>query len=157
MKHERLYCVNEDEAEKFKVSREGASGYLILGRLSDPEKTGTQAAIVCAAEAPPHQDQPIPLHFHRDYEETMYLLQGRGVFRVGPTSDAIQSMPIRPGSCCYVPAGYLHQMLVEGDEPIKMICSYFCATGKGGKSHQEISVELTSLPLKGEYGKTPVH
>jgi mannose-6-phosphate isomerase-like protein (cupin superfamily) len=154
MEEDRFFCVHEDDVEGFRVARQGSSGYVMVSRLLDPEASGSQQAIVIIAEMPPHQTESMPPHFHREYEETMYVAAGRGVFQVGASPNTMRSIPIRPGSCCYVPAEYYHRVEVEGNEALKLICAYFCASGEGGKSHRQISVELTSLPLEGTYGES---
>jgi mannose-6-phosphate isomerase-like protein (cupin superfamily) len=149
-----LNCVHEDDVESFRITREGTTGYVLVSRLIDPEASRSEQAIIIIAEVPAHQAEGIPPHFHREYEETMYVAKGRGVFRIGDSPDAMQAIPIRPGSCCYVPAECYHSVAVEGDEALKLVCAYFCSSGEGGKSHRQISVELTSLPLQGAYGQT---
>lgn len=149
---DRFFCVHEDDVERFRVAREGSPGYLIVRKLFDPEASGSQQAVVLIADVPPHQPEPIPLHFHREYEEAMYVAAGRGAFHVGPSPDAMRSFSIRPGSCCYIPADHYHGVEVEGDEAMKLVISYFCTSGRGGKSHRQIALELTNLPFQGTYG-----
>jgi len=154
MEEDRFFCVHEDEVESFRIARQGSSGHVAVGKLFDPETSGSKQAIVLIAQVPPNQPEPIPPHFHREYEETMYVTAGRGVFRIGTSPDAMRSIPIRQGSCCYVPAEHYHVLEAEGEEAMKLVCSYYCTSGEGGKSHRQISVELTSVPLQGTYGKS---
>ena len=153
MEDDRFFCVHEDHVEGFRVAREGSSGYLMARKLLDPEASGSRQAIVLIADVPANQREPIPPHFHQEYEETMYVAAGRGVFRVGPSPDTMRSIPIRPGSCCYIPAEYYHGVEVEGDEAMKLVISYFCTSGQGGKSHRQIALELTNVPFQGTYGE----
>ena len=153
MTDERVFCVHEDDVRGFRVAREGSRGYLMVRRLIDPEVTGNERAIVLVADVPPRQPESIPPHFHREYEETMYVVAGRGVFRVGPSPDTMRSIPIRPRSCCYIPAEHYHGVEVEGDEAMKLVISYFCTSGEGGKSHRQIALELTNAPFQGTYGE----
>jgi len=150
---ERFFCAHEDEVESFPIARQGSQGYLLARRLFDPEETGTQQAIVLIADVPAHQPEGITPHFHREYEETMYVAAGHGVFRVGASPDTMRAIPIRPGSCCYIPAEYTHEVEVQGDEAMKLIISYFCTSGQGGKSHRQIALELTNVPFQGTYGE----
>jgi len=119
----------------------------------DPEVTGTCQAIVLIADVPARQSEGITPHFHRDYEETMYVAAGRGQFRVGPSPDAMRSISVSPGSCCFIPADYYHELKVEGDEAMKLVISYFCVSGEGGKSHRQIALDLTNVPFRGTYGE----
>lgn len=152
MEDHRFFCVHEEEVESFRVAREGSQGYLVARKLFDPEVSGTRQAIVLIAHVPAHQPELITPHFHREYEETMYVAAGHGLFRVGPSPDAMRSVAIRPGSCCYIPADYCHELQVEGDEGMKLVISYFCTSGEGGKGHRHIALELTNVPFQGTYG-----
>lgn len=153
MEQDPVLCVHEDDVEGFRVSRAGSRGYLMVRRLMDPEVSGTRQAIVLIADVPARQSEGITPHFHRTYEETMYVAAGRGEFRVGRSPDAMCSIAVRPGSCCFVPADSYHELKVEGDEAMKLVISYFCTSGDGGKSHRQIALELTNVPFQGEYGE----
>jgi len=150
---ERFFCVHEGNVESFRIAREGSRGYLMARKLFDPEASGSRQAIVLIADVPPHQPELITPHFHREYEETMYVAAGRGLFRVGPSPDAMRAIPVCAGSCCYVPADYYHELKVEGDEAMKLVISYFCTSGEGGKGHRQIALELTNVPFQGAYGE----
>lgn len=126
MRDDTLLVVNEAEVETFSIAREGSDGYVLAKRLIDPETSGSQRAIVLVVETPPGQTALIPPHLHRGYEETMYVLSGRGTYRAGRTPDELQSLPIALGSCLYMPADYYHQLQTEGAEPLKLVVSYFC-------------------------------
>ena len=149
MEKDRHFCVHEDDVESLRIAREGSSGYVMVRRLFGPEVSCSEQAIVITANFPPNQSEAIPPHFHREYEETMYVVSGCGVFHIGDSPDRMRSIPIRPGSCCYIPAEYYHALELEGDEAMKLVCSYYCTSGEGGKSQRQISEELTSLPLEG--------
>lgn len=152
METDRFYVAHEDEVPSFRIARKGSTGQIAAKRLIDPEESGSRKAIVLQIDVPPHQPQAIPPHYHSQYEETMYVLSGEGQYRVGPSPEEMRSFPIKPGSCLYMPAGYYHQLVVEGDEPMRLLASYWCSEGEGGKCHREIALELTSIPFDGEYG-----
>jgi mannose-6-phosphate isomerase-like protein (cupin superfamily) len=153
MEQDPVLCIHEDDVESFSVSREGSRGYLMVRRLMDPEVSGSRQAIVLIADVPARQSEGITPHFHREYEETMYVAAGRGQFRVGPCRDAMRSIAVRPGSCCFIPADHYHELKVEGDEAMKLVISYFRTSGEGGKSHRQIALKLTSVPFQGRYGE----
>jgi mannose-6-phosphate isomerase-like protein (cupin superfamily) len=150
---DRFFIANEDEVQALRIARKGSTGQIAARRLIDPEESGSRQAVVLLLDVPPRQPQAIPPHYHSEYEETMYILSGRGEYRVGPSPEDMRAFPIQPGSCVYMPADYYHQILVEGDEPMRILASYWCSEGKGGKSHRQIALELTSLPFDGEYGQ----
>ena len=153
MEQDRTLCVHEDDVAGFRVSREGSGGYLMIRRLMGPAVSGSRQAIVLIADVPARQPAGITPHYHREYEETMYVAAGCGMFRVGPSPDAMHSIGVGPGSCCFIPAEYYHELLVDGDEAMKLVISYFCISGEGGKSHQQIALELTNVPFQGRYGE----
>jgi mannose-6-phosphate isomerase-like protein (cupin superfamily) len=154
MENDRRFCIHEGDVESFRVAREGSGGYLTVRRLFDPEVSGTEQGIVLIADVPAHQAEGITPHFHREYEETMYVAAGRGLFRVGRSPDTMRAIPVRPGSCCYVPVDFYHELQVEGDEAMKLVISYFCTSGDGGKSHRQIALELTNVSFQGTYGES---
>jgi mannose-6-phosphate isomerase-like protein (cupin superfamily) len=151
MQEKPFLVTYEDETTPMRIARQGSKGYLTVKKLMDPEDTGSVSGIVLVAEALPHQ-QPITPHGHGDYEESMYVLTGHGKMIIGPTADDMKTFTLRPGACAYVPADYYHIVEVDGEQPMKLIISYF-STEKKGKSHREIATELTNVPLQGEYGK----
>jgi len=151
MRKKHLFVTYEDETKPIRIARQGSKGYLTIRKLVDPEDTGSVSAIVLVAEALPHQQQITP-HAHRDYEESMYVVTGYGRLLIGPTVEKMETFRLRPGACIYIMADYYHVVEVEGEEPMKLIISYF-PTDKRGKSHREIATELTNVPLQGEYGK----
>ncbi len=146
-----LLVTYEDETSQIRIARQGSKGRLKVRKLLDPEDTGSVSAIVLVAEAIPRQE-PITPHAHKEYEESMYVVAGRGKFHVGQAVEDMKAFPLRPGACAYIPADYYHVVEVYGDEPMKLVISYF-PTEKKGKSHREIATELTNVPLQGEYGK----
>ena len=115
----------------------------------NPEDTGSTSEIVLIAEATPNQE-PITPHAHREVEESMYVIMGHGRTILDPTVENMKAFPIRPGACIYIPADYYHIIEVEGEEPMKLVVSYF-PTEKRGKSHREIATELTNVPLQDKY------
>jgi quercetin dioxygenase-like cupin family protein len=152
MKDDRYYCVNENEVEEIRIARQGSPAYSMTKRLFDPETSGSRQAMVVVATVPPHQKDVIPAHYHVEYEETIYVVEGQGVIQIGEEPEGMRSLPLRRGSCCYIPVENYHVLKVEGDEAMKILCSYFHVTGKGGKSHRQFTLELTNVPFQGNYG-----
>jgi len=146
---EKALVTYEDQAKPIRIARKGSTGYLTIKKLMDPEDTGSISGIVLIAEAPPNQE-PITPHAHRDVEESMYVITGHGKAILGPTVENMKTFPIRPGTCIYIPADYYHIIEGEGEEPMKLVVSYF-PTDKKGKSHREIATELTNVPLQDKY------
>jgi len=151
MREKPFLVTYEDETRPIRIARQGSKGYLMVRKLMDPEDTGSVSGIVLVAEAFPRQ-QAITPHAHRSYEESMYVVTGRGRLIIGPTVENMKTFPLRPGACIYVPADYHHVIEVDGDEPMRFVVSYF-PTEKKGRSHREIATDLTDVPLQGEYGR----
>jgi len=55
-------------------------------------------------------------HYHEGYDEVYYVLSGRGQLAVEKESYAL-----RPGAVAVIPAGSVHALEAEGDEPLEFI------------------------------------
>ncbi len=151
MRLKPVYVTYEDEVPALRIARQGSSASLIIKKLMDPEDTGSISGTVLVAEARAHHE-PITPHAHHEVEESLYVVTGNGHVTIGPTIDDMQTLPLRPGACIYVPANYFHIITVENEDLMKLVISYF-PTDKPGRSHREIAVDLTNVPLQKEYGK----
>ena len=58
----------------------------------------------------------VPLHKHIEHSETIYVLEGKGLFQLGD-----QSMEIVAGDYIRVPKGTAHAVKVISDVPLKII------------------------------------
>lgn len=58
----------------------------------------------------------VPLHKHVEHSETIYVLEGRGLFQLGD-----QSMEIVAGDYIRVPKGTPHAVKVLSETPLKII------------------------------------
>lgn len=65
---------------------------------------------------PPERRSP---HEHRDVEECIFVLSGRGRAWVEG-----QCAPVEAGDAILVPAGALHATLNVGDEPLRLACFF---------------------------------
>lgn len=145
-----FFVTYEDEVPSLRIARQGSSASLTIKKLMDPEDTGSISGTVLVAEARAHHE-PITPHAHQEVEESLYVVTGEGRVTIGATIDDMQTYPLRPGACIYIPANYLHIITVEGEKLMKLVISYF-PTDKPGRSHREIAVDLTNVPLQEEYG-----
>ena len=55
-------------------------------------------------------------HHHRQLEEIYYILEGRGVMRVGE-----EEREVGAGDAVYIPRGHRHTLKNTGTEPIKIL------------------------------------
>ena len=65
---------------------------------------------------PPNSRMPVP-HYHRDWEETVYGLEGTISFTV-----AGERVAIRPGDDLFIPRGVVHGFINETQATAKMLC-----------------------------------
>jgi mannose-6-phosphate isomerase-like protein (cupin superfamily) len=61
-------------------------------------------------------------HRHLETEEIYYILEGRGLMRVGG-----QTAPVGPGDAVAIPPGTSHQITNTGDLTLKFLCC--CSPG----------------------------
>lgn len=61
----------------------------------------------------------IPIHFHKDSEEAMFVVQGKGVL----ICDG-EEYELYPGTAIYSPLGVEHEIRNTGDEPFKIVWAY---------------------------------
>jgi mannose-6-phosphate isomerase-like protein (cupin superfamily) len=58
-------------------------------------------------------------HAHPDIEQVCYLLDGVALAEVDG-----QRCELRPGDCCYFPAGMMHTFTVVSEEPVRVLVIY---------------------------------
>ena len=67
------------------------------------------------ATVPPNARMPVP-HFHRDWEETLYGLEGTITLTV-----AGKRIELKPGDSLFIPRGVVHGFVNETQSPGKML------------------------------------
>ena len=55
-------------------------------------------------------------HFHQGYDEVYYFLSGAGVITLDK-----KSYPVRPGAVVVIPAGMIHSLKSDSNEPLEFI------------------------------------
>jgi len=133
----------EDEVEQVRISRPGSDGFALFRMVIDPERGDSSSAILGVHEHPPGIPPILP-HCHREVEETVYIVSGEGVVKLGWDAHALQTYQFQTGCCWYVPADCYHQIINTGSEPIKMVASYFRNDGRP-ISHRVVSQALTKV------------
>jgi quercetin dioxygenase-like cupin family protein len=58
-------------------------------------------------------------HFHRDFEECIYVLSGSGV-----TETDGAELPLQAGDTILIPPGELHVTRATGTSPLKLLCFF---------------------------------
>ena len=87
-------------------------GIRIISKVSKEMSGGAYSIFVNLAEEGPG----VPMHTHHHDEETMIVLRGRIVCRLGEdTFDA------GPGDTVHLPAGIPHGWSPQGDEPVELL------------------------------------
>ena len=136
----------ETDIEQVRITRPGSSGYAAFRMIFDPDRGETNAAVLGIHEHPP-KIQPIAPHFHREVEETVYIVSGEGIVKLGTDPDSMEEHSYEAGSCWYVPPGCYHQIVNTGETAVKMVVSYFRNDGQR-ISHRLVSEVLTEVALK---------
>ena len=67
------------------------------------------------ADVPPNARMPVP-HYHRDWEETVYGLEGMVTLTV-----AGKRIELRPGDSVFIARGVVHAFVNETQAPAKML------------------------------------
>ena len=113
MRH--LNVANEDELEWVEQSHGETFGYRCKahGAPARGEKLG------CSLYEVPPRRRAWPYHYHLANEEAVYVLQGRGVLRLGEREVALSR-----GDYVALPANVdgAHQILNTSDEPLRYLC-----------------------------------
>lgn len=58
----------------------------------------------------------VPLHLHETHSESVYILEGRGLFQLGD-----KTLNVGPGDYIKIPEGVPHSLKVLSDIPLKAI------------------------------------
>lgn len=134
---------NEDSVVQQKVTRPGSDGYVLFKMVFDPETGETESAVLGIHEHPAGIEPILP-HYHREVEESVYVVSGEGTVKLGFDPDSMKEHYFKSGSCWFVPPDCYHQIINTSSSPVKMTASYF---GKDGKlvSHRVVSEELTEV------------
>ena len=61
----------------------------------------------------------IPLHSHKDSEEAMFVIQGKGKLICGG-----EEYDLNPGTAIFSPLGVEHEIINVGEEPFKIVWAY---------------------------------
>lgn len=69
--------------------------------------------------APQPDDKPRGPHLHRDFEECIYVLSGKGTMH-----SENGEHPVKPGDILLVPAGEKHMTVNTGSEPLVLLCFF---------------------------------
>lgn len=58
----------------------------------------------------------VPLHMHKDHSESIYIIHGSGIMRLGN-----DTLHIQPGDFIFVPKGTQHDLKVISSDPVRAI------------------------------------
>lgn len=102
------------EQDKDKIKLEGRE----VCWLMTPKDTGSQYSSACTVQVYPGK-RAKPAHAHKNGEEIVYIVSGKGKVLVGD-----QISEIHPGSIILFPQGVPHMLYNNGSEMLKGICFY---------------------------------
>ena len=74
---------------------------------------------IATIAVPQPGDKPRGPHLHRDFEECIYVLSGKGNMHTESGEH-----PVNPGDILLVPAGEKHMTLNTGSEPLVLLCFF---------------------------------
>ncbi|MDI6825554.1 MAG: cupin domain-containing protein [Bacillota bacterium] len=61
----------------------------------------------------------IPEHAHPEQEEAMFIISGRGMFRISG-----KEYEVGPGTALFAPPGVPHELVNTGEEPLRLVWCY---------------------------------
>lgn len=88
----------------------GRDWFYLLG----PQNCSTRNLTFGLATFPPESDAPP--HTHATQEEIIFILSGQGMF-----ATAEKTVPLVPGTAIFIPPGLEHQIVVTGNETVKLV------------------------------------
>jgi mannose-6-phosphate isomerase-like protein (cupin superfamily) len=133
----------EEQVIQKRVTRQGSDGYVLFRMVFDPETGDTDCAVLGIHEHPPGIEPIVP-HFHREVEESVYVISGEGIIKLGFDPNSMEEYKFKTGSCWFVPPDCYHQIINTGNSIVKMAASYFRNDGRL-VSHRVVSEELTEV------------
>ncbi|WP_456481466.1 cupin domain-containing protein [Methanopyrus sp.] len=80
-----------------------------------PEFSRIKTVSLAVAEVPPGEST-VP-HYHIDFDEVYWVLEGRGVVHVGS-----RSLEVHPEDCVEIPRGTVHWVENDGSETLRILC-----------------------------------
>ncbi len=92
------------------INLPGRDWFYLLG----PQNSGAKNLAFGLATFPP--DSNAPAHVHDAQEEIIFILAGRGEFVT-----AEGCVPLEPGTGIFIPPGLTHQIVVKGEETVKLV------------------------------------
>jgi mannose-6-phosphate isomerase-like protein (cupin superfamily) len=104
--------------EQSEAKRLGLPGRVSLEPVSG--EIGSRVTVrIAAIPVPKPGDAARGPHLHRDFEECIYVLSGRGV-----TWSESGELALEPGALVLVPPGEKHMTRNTGDEPLVLLCFF---------------------------------
>ena len=85
------------------------------------------------------QEQRRP-HAHLDFEETIFVLGGRGKIWVEG-----ESMDVEEGDALLIPAGVTHMILNATEDPLRLACFFPVREGVANRTRSEEFVNPTTI------------
>lgn len=89
-----------------------------VAMLADPKQVGNRHVMAALARILP--GQAAPWHFHEDFEELVYVLEGEGEL----WSEGFPPRPIRPGTINVIAPGTWHTHRPVGEDPLLFLWAY---------------------------------
>ncbi|MFM0285164.1 cupin domain-containing protein [Paraburkholderia megapolitana] len=113
MTHKRYFVRLDDVPGYYPANHHGTLNRRLIGR----ETVGAERLEVLHGTI--EKGKGALPHAHPDIEQVCYLLDGVALAEVDG-----QRCELRPGDCCYFPAGMMHTFTVVSEEPVRVLVIY---------------------------------
>lgn len=77
----------------------------------------------------------IGLEVHMDHDQFLRIEQGQAVAHMGPSAESLEATQVNDDDAIIVPAGTWHNIVNNGDEPLKLFSVYAPAEHPHGAVH----------------------
>lgn len=77
----------------------------------------------------------IGLEVHMDHDQFLRIEQGQAVVYMGPNAESLEATQVNDDDAIIVPAGTWHNVVNNGDEPLKLFSIYAPAEHPHGTVH----------------------
>ena len=97
------------------ITPEGEVIYELIGK--GDEGGGISSHSIAQIQIPPGKSSA--LHYHRQIEESYYILKGEGWMEINQ-----KEFVLKPGQTCFIQPGEVHRIMNRGDEDLEFLA--FC-------------------------------
>jgi quercetin dioxygenase-like cupin family protein len=113
----------------------------MIAELISAEALGSKAVTLRIVDIVPRSQQELRHpHAHQDFEEAIYVLDGKGKIWVEG-----EFMDIEEGDAILVPAGVVHMTVNAKEKPLRLVCFFPIREGVGNRTRAEETINPKSI------------